>query len=204
MNGMKGSHFRSEFLYNALALLKLGKEYHLRFKIAARYVRPDESVIDVCSGAGRLRGFIPEDCSYTAIDASPEFLSALKKKNVKTIACDLHAGWPSSVPESDVITMVIALSQFRNTSADILLEAFKKAAKRVVIVEDVLARPRKEGSLIQRAMNYLCGTDYYVPVSSWYTCSEFERLMLDHGYQCETVSSRYMVGLYGFQHKMKS
>ncbi|MEI7751263.1 MAG: class I SAM-dependent methyltransferase [Candidatus Omnitrophota bacterium] len=195
---MKGAHYRSEFLYSALALLKLGKEYDLRFKIAARYIGPEESVIDVCSGPGDLRNFIPGDCTYTAMDASLEFLSLLKKKNVETIVCDLNAGWPPSVPGSDVITMVIALSQFRNTTADILLESFKEAAKRVVIVEDVLPRPQKEGSLIQRAMNYLCGTDYYVPVSSWYTCSEFQRLMRDHGYQCETVSSRYMVGLYGF------
>ena len=198
MSLIRGAHYRSEFLYEALAMLKLGREYRLRYKVAARYIGPAESVTDVCSGAGRLRDFISEDCHYTAVDASPEFLSIIKKKGFNTIAWDLHRGWPPFVPGSDVIAMVISLSQFRKTSADTILESFKTAAKRVVIVEDVLMRSRGEGSLTQRAMNYLCGTDYYVPVDSWYTRPEFEQLMQSHGYQCKAVSDRYMVGSYGF------
>jgi SAM-dependent methyltransferase len=198
MSLMKGAHYRSEFLYDALAFLKLGSEYSHRYQIAARYIKPGESVLDVCSGAGKLKSFIPENCTYTAMDASPEFLAILKKKGVKTIIRDLHAGWPPSIPVADVLTMVIALSQFRETSADDLLESFKKAARHVVVVEDVLRQARGKGSLTQRVMNYLCATDYYKPVASWYTRLEFEQLMREHGYQCETVSSRYMVGLYGF------
>jgi hypothetical protein len=203
MRLLKGAHYRSKFLYNALALLKLGKDFHLRYQIAARYIGSAGSVVDVCSGSGDLRRFIPRDCSYAALDASQEFLTTLKGKGVRTIVWDLHAGWPSSMPEVDVIVMVIALSQFRETSADSLLESFKKAGRRVVIVEDVLPRSRRDGSLIQRVMNFLCGTDYYVPVSSWYTKEEFEQLMREHGYQCERMSVRYSVGLYGFQDKMK-
>jgi hypothetical protein len=195
---LKGAHYRSEFLYNALALLKLGREYHFRFQIAARHIKPGESVVDVCSGPGQLKDFISKDCAYTAIEASPEFLSNLRKKSASTIPWDLHAGWPPSVPGSDVIAMVIALSQFRDTSTHSLLESFKKASRRVVIVEEVLLRPRKQGAWLQRAMNYLCGTDYYVPVLSWYTRPEFKQLMRDHGYHCEEVSGRYMVGSYGF------
>lgn len=153
-------------------------------------------MLDVCSGAGQLQLFLPAHCSYTGIDASPEFVTLLRKKGAKAIHWNLHLGWPASVPASDVITMVISLSQFRTTSAERLLETFKTAAKRVVIVEEVLPHAREQGSLIQRGMNYLCHTDYYVPVASWYTRSEFEQLMQHHGYQCEVVSSRYMVGSY--------
>jgi SAM-dependent methyltransferase len=196
-----GAHYRSEFLYNAITLLKLGWKYDLRYQIAARYIKSGESVVDVCSGSGRLKDFIPKDCSYTAIEASPEFLSILKKKGINSGQWDLHAGWLPSASVFDVIVMVISFYHFRETSASRLLESFKKAAKRVVIVEDVLRCPRGKGSMIQRAMNYLCRTDYYVPVASWYTRPEFEQLMRGHGYQCEAVASRYMVGSYGFPKK---
>jgi len=202
MKYLKGIHYRSVFLYNALATLKLRRERCRRYQIAAGYIKPGESVVDVCSGAGQLKDFIPENCIYMAMDASPEFLSVPKKKGVNTVLWDLHTGWPSSVSGIDVITMVIALSQFRNTTAAMLLESFKRAAKRVVIVEDVLRRARGKGSLTQQVMNYLCGTDYYVPVDSWYTRPEFESLMREHGYRCESISGRYMVGSYGFQDKI--
>lgn len=198
MSLIKGAHYRSEFLYKTLALLKLGFEFGLRFQIAARYINPGESVVDVCAGPGQLRDFIP-DCAYTAIEASPKFLSALQKKGAHIIPVNLHKGWPPTAPVFDVLVTVISLCQFRDTSVQGLLESFKKAAKRVVIVEDVLRHSRGKGSLVQKAMNYLCETDYYVPVASWYTRPEFEQLMRDHGYQCESVSSRYMVGLYGFE-----
>ena len=204
MSLIKGVHYRSELFYDALALVKLGTECRLRYQITVQRMGPAKSVIDVCSGPGHLRDFMPEGCSYAALDASPEFLSALKKKGVNTFSWDLHAGWPLFVPGTDVVTMVISLCQFRETSVDSLLESFKKAAKRVVIVEDVLQRPRRKGSLIQRAANYLCGTDYYVPVDSWYTRPEFENLMQRHGYQCEAVTGRYMVGLFGSCDKEES
>lgn len=194
---LRGAHYRSEFLYNAFTLLKLGWNFHLRYQIVAQYIKPAESVIDVCSGSGRLKDFISKDCTYTAIEASPEFLSILQRKNIDHIAWNLHTGWPQSALAADVIVMVISLCQFRKTSADLLLESFKKVARRVVIVEDVLSRPRNEESLFQQTINYLCATEYYVPVA-WYTRSEFAELMRNHGYQCGEASRRYMVGLYGY------
>lgn len=198
MRVLKGIHYRSAWFYNVFALMKLGNEYARRFQIAARYIHPGETVIDVCSGPGTLRNFIPRDCLYTAMDASPEFLASLEKKGIPAIVWNLHKGWPESASVFDVLVMVISLSQFRDTSADALLESFKKAARRVVIVEEVLGRPRGQGSWVQRAVNYLSGTEYYRPVSSWYTREVFERLMRGHGYQSNEVSGRYMVGSYGF------
>jgi hypothetical protein len=194
---LKGAHYRSELFYNILTLLKLGCKYHSRHHIARHYIKPADSVVDVCSGSGRLKDFISKECTYTAIEASPKFISILQRKGINHIAWNLHAGWPKSILVSDIIVMVISLCQFRKTSVDLLLESFKKAASRVVIVEDVLKHPRKEESLLQQTINYLCATDYYVPVA-WYTRSEFRDLMRSHGYQCIEESSRYMVGLYGY------
>ncbi|MFA5144903.1 MAG: hypothetical protein WC723_02730 [Candidatus Omnitrophota bacterium] len=194
---LKGSHYRSEFLYTALTLLKLGPGYHLRYRIAARYIHPKESVIDVCSGSGGLKYFIPKDCPYTAVEASPEFSAILQKKGLNHITCDLHAGLPHPALSSDVIVMLISLCQFRNASAGFLLESFKKMAKRVVIIEDVLSCPRSERSLVYRAINYLCATDYCLPFSL-YTRLEFTELMRNHGYACEDAGGRYMVGSYGY------
>jgi len=193
---LRGSHYRSEFLYTTFTLLKLGWKCNLRYRIARQYIKPEDSVVDVCAGPGCLKDFISKECTYTAIEASPEFISILQRKGINHISWNLHAGWPDAILAPDVIVMVISLCQFRKTSADLLLESFKKAARRVVIVEDVLPRPRKEASLFQRAVNYLCATDYYVPVT-WYTRSEFAALMRSHGYQCKGASGRYMVGLYG-------
>lgn len=194
---LKGSHYRSEFLYTAFTLLKLGRKRHLRYRIVRQYIQPADSVLDVCSGSGRLKDFISEECAYAAIEASPEFISILQRKGIKHISWNLHAGWPESILSPDVIVMVISLYQFRNTSAGLLLESFKNLASRVIIVEDVLSRPRREGSLLQQAINYLCATGYYVPVAR-YTRSEFAELMRCHGYQCREASERYMVGLYGY------
>ncbi|HOW88296.1 MAG TPA: class I SAM-dependent methyltransferase [Candidatus Omnitrophota bacterium] len=198
MNFLKGIHYRSRIFYDALDLLKLGRKRFFRFQIAAQHIKPGESVIDVCAGCGALKDFILRDCAYTAVEASPEFSLTLKQKGIECISCDLHRGWPESIPTADVIVMVISLCQFRDTSAERLLESFKKAAKRVVIVEEVLKKPRLKGSWFQKLINYLCATDFYVPVDSWYTGSEFEKLMQNHGYQCEKTSGRYRVGSYGF------
>lgn len=194
---LRGLHYRSEFFYTALTLLKLGWKYHLRYRIARQYIKPADSIVDVCSGPGNLKDFVSKECIYTAIEASPEFISILQKKGIKHISWNLHAGWPESILAPDIIVMVISLCQFRKTSADFLLESFKKVSSRVVIVEDVLPRPRKEESLLQQAINYLCATDYYVPVT-WYTRLEFAELMRSHGYQCQEASGRYLVGLYGY------
>jgi hypothetical protein len=195
LNFFKGCHYRSEWLYNILDLFKRGAGYNARFHIAARHVVAGDAVLDVCSGTGRFREFISPACHYTAVDASPEFCRALEKKNVSRIICDLHQGIPADVPGCDVIVMIISLVQFRKTSAGRLLEDFKKIAGRVVIVEEILPCPRPEHSWFQKVVNYLCATDYYVPVA-WYTRQDFEELMRRHGYRCERIGEHYMVGCY--------
>lgn len=192
---IKGIHYRSELFYNLQAAAKLGSQYRLRFRIAARYVKPGESVVDLCSGPGSFRHFLPQDCTYTAVDASPEFLKILRKRKVRHLRHDLHQGWPAAVSRSDVAVMIISLCQFRDTSAGLLLEEAKRAAQRVVIVEDVLERPRGKETWFQRAVNYLCAADYYVPIEL-YTREAFIMLMRSRGYRCVDGSGRYVVGIY--------
>lgn len=193
---LRGAHYRSEMFYHFLTLLTLGKDCGLRYRIAAEYVNPGESLWDVCAGTGRLKNFLPEGCSYMALESSPEFLSVLGKRGINHIVWNFHKGWPENIPPADVVIMLISLYQFRKTSVDHLLESFKTAARRVVIVEDVLPRPGGEKSPVQRLMNYLCAAECYLPVTR-FARAEFEQLMRRHGYRWERTSGRYMVGLYG-------
>lgn len=191
----KGYHYRSAWFYDLADLLKRGAGYNTRFRIAARYIIPGDAVVDMCSGPGRLQRFIPAACGYTAVEASPAFRGSLEKKGIRCVTGDLHQGVPAGTPARQVIVMIISLAQFRKTSAEGLLEAFKKTAARVVVVEEVLPRARPENSWFQRLVNYLCAADYYVPVA-WYTREDFETLMRRHGYGCACAGGGYMVGHY--------
>ena len=190
----KGLHYRSPNVYNFLDFVKLGFDVNRRYTIAAKHIRPGEAVLDVCSGTGALKGFLPSGCSYQTLEASDQFCKILKKKGIPYVCCNLHQGI-ENIPASEVIVMIISLAQFRKTSAGLLLEHFKNIAKRVIIIEEVLNKPRSEENLYQRTVNYLCAQDYYVP-TSWFTGQEFSQLMTSHGYQCQKMTERYWVGTY--------
>jgi hypothetical protein len=192
---IKGLYYRNKALYEILTAIKLRKDIDRRYQIASSYIHSGESVIDVCAGSGQLKKFLPPFCSYLAIEASPQFGKVLTENKCSVIQGDLHQGWSLSWPKADVIVMLISLAQFRKTTAHELLAAFKNNAKRVVIVEDVLDSPRLESSWYQRMVNYLCSTDYYVPVS-WFTGQEFSAITEQHGYLSHQVSERYWVSIY--------
>jgi len=193
MRWLQGIHYRSRMFYDLQNRWKLGRDYDLRFLIAARYVKPGESVLDLCSGFGQLKEYLPPDCSYRCIEASPEFVRILQHKKIPVLVHNLHQRADTDSLKTDTAVMIVSLCHFRSTTADELLEMFKTTAKKVVIVEDVLARPRGERSFLQRAMNYLCRTDYYVPVEL-FTADEFQALMQRHGYACRRHDARYCVG----------
>jgi len=195
MISLKGLHYRSKQVYDFCSFIKLGFAYNLRYKIAARYIPPNQSVIDVCSAAGDFKKFLSKNCTYTAIESSPQFCKILQERNISYVCCNLHEAMPNDIPCTDVLAMIISLSQFRKTSVHELLEYFKKIARRVVIVEDVLPQTREENSFYQKVVNYLCATDYYVPVT-WFTHLEFSKLMDQHGYQYKKITERYCVGIY--------
>ncbi len=191
----KGLHYKSCLFYSFLTFLKLGKDYDLRYKIASRYIKPGDFVLDVCAGPGRLVLFLPLLCKYTGIEASADFRSVLFQKGLACQTADLHDGLGQVDLYYDVIVMIISLCHFRQTSMDSLLESFKKIGKRVVIIEDVLPVKRDKGSFIQRAMDYFCSTDYYLPMEL-FTAEEFEAVMSKHSYSCQREGRRYMVACY--------
>lgn len=194
---LKGIHYNSSALYRFCTWAKLGSNYNQRYLLAAQQIPTGSKVLDICAGTGELQRFLPESCQYTALEASQRFCRLLEGKGIRTICCNLHNGWPDLDGHAsfDVAVMIISLAQFRKTTASHLLEYLKKKCHKVVVVEDILSA-RREKSLYQRAVNYLCATDYYVPVS-WYTAQEFSQLMVRHGYQCKQATDRYWIGTHG-------
>lgn len=192
---LRGAIYRSRTLYNAITRLKLGADFETRYKLAAAHVRPGESVLDLCAGWGELARFLPPGASYAAVEASPEFARLLAKRGIANAPLNLHEGWPASAPKADAIVMLISLYQFRGTTLESLLEGFKASARKVVIVEDVLESERGEDSLVSRAINYLCATDYYVPMELL-TRERFRALLGAHGYRVDDAGPRYAVGLW--------
>ena len=192
-NFLRGIHYRNARLYDLQNFLKLGRDFDLRFKIAAQYIRPGESVLDLCAGPGRMKDYLPEGCSYIGMDASPQFVNILRRKEISVLHRDLHSGLKADDIKADVALMIVSLCHFRHTTADEILEVLKRTVKRVVIVEDVLAKARRP--FIRWMMNYFCQTEYYRPIEL-FTAQEFQELMQRHGYACVAKDQRYFVGIY--------
>jgi len=142
-----------------------------------------------------MRKFLPTRCTYETVEKSPQFAAYLENSGYKNQKIDLHKYTKLSATGFDKLIMIISLSQFRYTSAGDLLEEFKNTAKKVIIVEDILAKRRGRGSFLNRLMNYLCATNYY-QASEIFTYTEFEELMLAHGYTCQRRTKRYAVGFW--------
>jgi hypothetical protein len=190
-----GIHYQSPLVYNFFAAVKLGRDYHLRYRLAAQYIKQGESVLDVCAGFGEFRNFLPANCSYQTIEASSSFHQKLAGRGITNSAHNLHQGLNVALPSVDVITMIISLCQFRDTSLDQLLEDFKKIAKRVIIVEDVLPEEEKTPPLVEKVRDYLCATGYYSPMQL-FSVKGFQAAMAGHGYQCRRYNDRYWIGHY--------
>ncbi|GEM_PF-2960577 len=195
LDPLRGIHYRSQWFYYFQNVVKLGFDYDLRFKIAAQRIIPGESVLDVCAGPGQLKQYLPDGCHYSAIEASPQFNEILSRKGVSSKIINLHQGFIISNFRVDAVVMIVSLCHFRDSSLSSLLEGFKKVGKRVVIVEDVLEKPRGERSVFQKAMNHLCAVDYYRP-ARLFTAGEFQETMRVHGYACAQHTRRYWVGTF--------
>lgn len=192
---LRGLHYKNLLAYNLITFLKLRTQYYFRYRIASQYIKEGDSILDVCSGAGRFREFLPKRCKFECIEASPEFIAKLNKKNIKNNCINLHEGIKLEAVKVDVIVMIISLWQFRNTSVHVLLEDFKKIAKRVIIVEDVMQSRNDENFFIGKIMNYLCTANYYFPIKL-FSVDEFEDIMREHNYKYRKYSRRYVVGCY--------
>ncbi len=190
----RGIHYRNIYFYNLITILKLGKDRYLRYKIAAKHLEGAGSVLDICAGEGKLKDFLPAGVHYTAVEAGENFIRILSRKKIPFIQKDIHQEEIKSIVKADAIVMLISLYQFRKTSLDSILEEFKHVACQVVIVEEVLKNSQTEDSVFFRLINFLCATDYYVPVGL-FSLFEFEEVMKKHGYRYYS-QGRYCIGLY--------
>jgi len=206
MTFLKGLHYNNILIYNLITKLKFKGFEKLRFDIAKNLIRDGESVLDICSGPGELRKFLPETCTYAAVEMSPKFINHLQKNNIQTFSINLHDEFNLDY-EVDTIIMIYSLYQFKNTSARNLLNEFKRVAtKKVIIVEEILeekneAIPSKYSSLYiaQRigmvARDYLCSLDFYRP-TNLFGEDEFKKLMSASEYQITSLSNMCTVAVY--------
>jgi hypothetical protein len=196
MPWLQGLHYRNRWFYDAQNKFKLGKDHDLRFRIAAQHIKPGESVLDLCSAFGQFKDYLPEGCRYQCVEASPDFVSILKRHKIPVLVHDLHTSMDMPDLKVNAAVMIVSLCQFRDTTAGEILESLKKIADRAIIVEDVLPKPRGEKVFLQKAMNYFCQTEYYRPIEL-FTADEFFGLMDRHGYTCRRINGRYLVGSFG-------
>lgn len=193
---LQGIHYRNPAFYHLQTFVKLGWSYNERYKMAAKYIKEGEHVLDVCAGPGDFKEFLPQACTYEAIDGSREFIKLLTEKKIRNHCLNLHEPLDPRKFKSDAVVMLISLCHFGETSVHPLLDSFKHIAKKVIIVEEVLPKKRNPRSIIQRTMNFFCRTPYSQSFDLL-TESEFSRLMEEHGYQWKKYNNRYCVGYYG-------
>ncbi len=105
MFSLKGIHYKSWFVYKLITYLKLGYRYNIRYTIAESYVKPGDVVLDICSGVGELKSFLPENCQYICLDASFEFSKKLSQKRIKYVNSNLHEGLNFEHQNVDIIIM---------------------------------------------------------------------------------------------------
>lgn len=199
----KGILYKNKRVYRLLTKIKLGKKSCVRYQLAAKFLLAGESVLDICAGIGDLKNYLPQNCYYETIEASPQFAKYLQKNKIKNNLLDISKSL-DIVNKFDNVIMIISLYHFKNLSIDYLLQQFKGIAyKRVIIVEEVINTPSKKlplrmslaqkiGSLLT---NYLCQTDYFKP-TKLFDKKILEAYFNNHSYQIYNENDYYMVGVY--------
>ena len=125
-----------------------------------------------------------------------DFNRSLSRKGLDGSVQDLHEGLRLDQQKYDIVLMIISFCHFRTTSADKLLEGFKSAGRKVVIIEEVVKDRGMNRSLKRRVMNYLCHADYCERLDL-YTHDEFVQILKRHGYQVTRHDERYSIGTFG-------
>ncbi|MBZ0166992.1 MAG: class I SAM-dependent methyltransferase [Candidatus Omnitrophica bacterium] len=195
---LKGVHYRSRLFYRAQTLIKLGKGHGDRFRIAADYITPGSRVIDICSGPGDLRHYLPPGCRYSCLEASPSFVRHLDRRNIPCLRHNLHLPLAPLQVKADVATMLISLCHFPRERALSLLAELTQLAPTVIIVEEVTQKKRPAASPLQAVMNYLSATAY-TGAYEIMTGEEFCELVQEAGYRYERINERYAVGIFSVQ-----
>lgn len=201
--GLQGLLYNNLLAYRLITRLKLMTNHDYRYRLAARYIHPGETVLDVCAGPGDLKQHLPPGSNYQTVEASPRFAAHLTSQNIQNTITDLHNGLSADNFQADVVVMLISLYSFQHSSLHQLLEDFKTIARRrVIIIEEVLVdEPDKHRylNLIQRlgqkVTNYLSAMPYH-QTCQLLTQPAFYDAAKQHGYQCSAHNHSYHVAIY--------
>lgn len=193
---VRGIYYRNSYVYYLLTRLSHIGIYKLRYNIVLQYINSGDTVLDVCGAGGEIMKYLPSNCDYACIEFGDGFIGNLKRKGIRCKKIDLHKDKISVAVKSNIAVMIVSLYQFRDSSAEDILESLKMAADKVVIVEDILGNMWRDGSLIQKIINYLHETDYHRQ-SRMFSLEEFRNMMQKHGYEFRQYDKRYAIGCYG-------
>ena len=193
----EGILYRNSFLYMLVTFVKLRSKNNLRFQIASQFISPGESVLDVASGGGWLRDYIPDSCRYTCVEVGDAFIQSLTKRGVSFIKMNLHQGMGELKQNYDTVVMIISLYQFRYTSLDQLMSQFKEIANKVVIVEEVSISENNKLTIKDKVLNYLCQSEHFMPTKIL-TAHAFSAICKKHGYEVkiDAHKNNYMIATY--------
>ena len=146
--------YRSPKLYSTAMRVLYGSEFRERSRIVADLIDPRSSVVDLCCGPGYLyRDFLREkQVSYTGIDASEEFVAAVRAHGAIGIRADLH-DIEAPLPAADFVVMQASLYHFL-PSPEFLIERMLNAARLQVIISEPIRNLSTSNSPIIRTIAF--------------------------------------------------
>jgi hypothetical protein len=162
--------YTSPFLYHWLMRLLYGRHFDARYRIVAAEVPAGCSVVDVCAGDSflYLHYLKQKSVHYTAVDNSPFFLQAAKKRG---IACLQANALLDPIPGGDVVIMMASLYQFIPDERKIVEKLIRSARQKLILSEPVSNITSSHVSFLSRLANRL--TMPFDP-SSRYTGERFD------------------------------
>ena len=204
MEIFKGLLYKNNFFYNCLDYLKNKEKRNLRFKILNNYIRKKTSLIDVCGGTGQLKIHIDKSIKYTVADASDQFASTCKNKNINFIKLNC-TNFNIRKIKFDYSVMIISLYQFKSDIKKILKNLRKISKKKVIIIEEI--SPKNETNIftnIKKAIRgYLCKTSFYKKNYDLFNFREFSKLMKKNKFKLidKFVNYNLLIGIYEIKKK---
>ena len=204
MEIFKGLLYKNNFFYNFLDYLKNKEKRNLRFKILNNYIRKKTSLIDVCGGTGQLKTHIDKSIKYTVTDASDQFESTCKNKNINFIKLNC-TNFNIRKIKFDYSVMIISLYQFKSDIKKILKNLRKISKKKVIIIEEI--SPKNETNIftnIKKAIRgYLCKTSFYKKNYDLFNFREFSKLMKKNKFKLidKFVNYNLLIGIYEIKKK---
>jgi len=204
MEIFKGLLYKNYFFYNFLDYLKNKEKRNLRFKILNNYIRKKTSLIDVCGGTAQLKIHIDKSIKYTVADASDQFESTCKNKNINFIKLNC-TNFNICKIKFDYSVMIISLYQFKSDIKKILKNLRKISKKKVIIIEEI--SPKNETNIftnIKKAIRgYLCKTSFYKKNYDLFDSREFSKLMKKNKFKLidKFVNYNLLIGIYEIKKK---